>query len=163
MRNLGNKTSVLKRATAHVSDWRIISMCGPGASLPVSSTYEITLPQNPEKPKFDVSTEMSDFLKPNEATRIRIKTGLDVKSPSMDGILFRLTLELSFDESAKVISDPVIISLPSELSPPQEWEAMQQLSGSQGECANQNLEDLKYMLGLSGRRDKDLELITDDL
>ncbi|WP_437019203.1 hypothetical protein [Streptomyces sp. enrichment culture] len=163
MRNLGSKTSILKRATAHVSEWRVIGTCAIGAPMPVSSRYKMTLPLDPKKAKFDVSIEMNDFLKANEATRIRIETGLDTENPFIDGMLFRLTLELSFDKSGKVTSHPVVISLPGKLSPPKVWEEMQDDPYFEGECARENLKDLRYILKLPGRRDGEMEAITNAL
>jgi hypothetical protein len=162
IRNIGNKTSVLKRAIAHVSDWRTIDPCLEGAPLPVSSTYKMTFPKSPKKSRFDISTEMHDFLKPNEATRVRIEAGLDTESPGIDGVIFRFTLELHFDAKASVRSDAILISLPRELSPPSHWETLRK-DPEVRECAEVNLKKLRYILGLPGRRSKDLQEITDAL
>ncbi|MER6617645.1 hypothetical protein [Streptomyces xantholiticus] len=162
IRNTGNKTSVLKRAIAHVSDWRTIDPCLPGAALPVSSTYKMTFPESPKKSRFDISTEMHDSLNPNEATRVRIEAGLDTESPNIDGVIFRFTLELHFDAKASVRSDTILISLPRELSPPSHWENLRKDPEAR-ECAEVNLKNLRIMLGLPGRRSKDLQEITDAL
>lgn len=164
LRNVGGKTSVLKRAIAHVSDWRTIHHCAAGAPLPVSSTYDMVFPESPESPKFDVSTEMHDSLEPNEATRIRIEAGLDVPDPFFDGIIFRFTLELKFDAEGATKSDPVLISLPGKVSPSSQWEAMRKSpDATKQECAEENLKGLRHILGLPGSRSKDLQEATDGL
>ncbi|MFI1281688.1 hypothetical protein ACH4U5_13190 [Streptomyces sp. NPDC020858] len=164
IRNIGNKTSVLKRAIAHVSDWELIGPCGSGAAMPVTSTYKMTFPVIPAMSKFDVSTEMNDSLKPNEATRIEIEAGLDEQDPFIDGIIFRFTLELNFDAEGAVKSNPVLISLPGEVSPPSEWEAMQKSpEWSERECGEENLKNLRRILSLPGSRSKDLQEVTDKL
>jgi hypothetical protein len=162
IRNIGDKTSILKRSTVHVSDWRKIDRCHFGAPLPVSSRYKITLPADPQKSKFDVSTAMNDFLKPNEATRVRIEVGLNEKDPFIDGIIFRFTLELDFDAHGQARSDPLVISLPGKVSPPQVWKEMQSDPEVQ-ECAESNLRNLRYILGLPGRRIPDLDDVADAL
>ncbi|WP_143659257.1 hypothetical protein [Streptomyces sp. SA15] len=162
IRNIGKKTSVLKRVIAQVSDWRKIDPCLEGAPLPVSSTYKMTFPTSPKKSRFEISTEMHDYLKPNEATRVRIEAGLDTENPYADGVIFRFTLELHFDAKASVRSDVILISLPGELSPPGHWETLRE-DPEVRECAEVNLKNLRYMLGLPGRRSKDLQAITDAL
>ncbi|MFF8846776.1 hypothetical protein ACF08N_29360 [Streptomyces sp. NPDC015127] len=162
IRNIGSKTSVLKRATAIVSDWRTIDVCLEGAPLPVSSTYKMTFPESPKNRKFNVSTEMHDSLSPNEATRVRIEVGLDVENPDIDAIIFRFTLQLNFDAEGEMRSDAIFISLPGEVSPPSHWEQLRKDPVTQ-ECAEANLKNLMYMLGLPGRRSKDLQEVTDAL
>ncbi|MFE3764570.1 hypothetical protein ACFXPI_22770 [Streptomyces sp. NPDC059104] len=157
IRNKGDKTSIIKRVTAHVTEWRTLDRCLAGAALPVSTRYRLTFPSQPITQKFDVSTEINDFLKPNEASRIRITAGLDSESPNYEAILLRFTLEFDFDKSGSMTSDPVIISLPAGLSIHSlaNWKKMQ--SGKDGECSKNNIEDLGYMLSLPGRRDRELE------
>jgi hypothetical protein len=162
IRNIGSETSIVKRAVVHVSDWRRIEECLPGAPLPVTSRYKITLPVHPPSARFDTSADMNDFLKPNDATRVRIEMGLDEENPPVDGIIFRFTLELDFNADRQVTSGPLVVSLPGKISPPQTWEEMKSDPEAR-ECAEMNLNNLRYILGLPGRRIRDLDGAADAL
>jgi hypothetical protein len=162
LRNIGEKTSILKRAIARVRNWRILSTCSIGAGLPVSSTYQLTLPTEPTHSQFNASVELSDFLKPNEASRIQLVTGLNEERPFIDGILFQLQLELQFDADQFVISKPLLISLPGKLSTRDTWNSFDSGAGDsfEQECAKENITKLDFMLGLPGGRSADIEQLT---
>jgi hypothetical protein len=160
-RNIGPNTSILKRAIVHVRNWQIIDTCAVGAPLPVSSTYQMKLPSKPPGPQFDVPIELSESLQPNEASRIKIETGLDIKDPDIDGMVIQMQLELQLDKSAHVISEPILMSLPGQLSPKDHWRNMPTDFGFR-ECAVKNLKDLDFMLNLPGRRSPDLQQLTNE-
>jgi hypothetical protein len=161
VRNTGSKTSILKRAIAHVKNWRIIGTCTIGGPMPVSSRYKLTLPLDAPGPNFDVPIDLSDSLEPNEAARIQIEAGLDEERPFIDGMILQIQLELQFDSRGLAMAEPILISLPGELSSKKTWRDMRsEVDDFGSKCAEENLADLEFMLNLAGRRSRDLDQLT---
>jgi hypothetical protein len=156
-RNTGDKTSILKGAVARVDHWRKIETCTIGGPLPVSSTYQMKLPVDPDAQAFDMRVPLHEYLRPNEVDRIKIEVGLDEADPFIDGMIFRLRLSLEVDRNGSALSEPVLLSLPGPLSPASHWHEMEKDSEAYSkDCARSNLAGLGYMLALDGDRSHDL-------
>jgi hypothetical protein len=106
---------VLTGVIAHVLNWRAIDSCGAaGGALPTSPTLNrLTLPADPPGPRFEVSAELNELLRPDEASRIRVLTGLDHPEEVMQGLLFRLRVELRFNKDGADQSGPDLPSGPA--------------------------------------------------
>jgi hypothetical protein len=165
MRNIGSKTSIVKRVITHVRKWRDIAPCGVGSPMPITAKYEVTLPAEPRAPTFDTTTELSQFLKPNDSDRFEIEVGLDIEDPFTYGLLFQIQLEFEVDESQSehLLSDPILISLPGSI-PFIDLERIQRARDSfERDCLESDAADERSMLTLPGQRTADLAALTNQL
>ena len=113
--NVGEATVVLHRAQFTVRGHGILQNChtGEGAPLPVSATYDIALPLEPQIGD-RVESEISHQLAPNEADRIAFGFGnpeLGAETP--EGHLYLLDVALVHGRDEKSLDfGSVLISLP---------------------------------------------------
>jgi hypothetical protein len=131
--------------------------------LPTSPTLNrLTLPADPPGPRFEVSAELNELLRPDEASRIRVLTGLDHPEEVTQGLLFQLRVELRFNKDGADQSGPVLISLPGPLQSGAYWRALAAEPDNDpfSACAARNVAALDYMLNLSGARSPDLAAVT---
>ncbi|MEU7903337.1 hypothetical protein [Actinoplanes sp. NPDC049118] len=95
--NRGSRRSVITRIAATVEDSAVIERCdAQGGAVPVSATYDFTLPPRPANGSV-LQVPVSQQQGPDEADRVALRLGTDKRESRTSVHLYRLRFELVAD------------------------------------------------------------------
>jgi hypothetical protein len=115
LRNLGEQPAVLKRLVVHVD--RALR-CGSmfsgmrftpywavwlGATLPVSATYDVAIPEPGQADGAQFTVELSQVIPAGDADRFQLRLGMQ---PTFDAFVYQLRLELRYDGDDRSLVSP---------------------------------------------------------
>jgi Tetratricopeptide repeat len=125
VRNTGGQPAVLKHAVVHVQ--RAVR-CGTlhegmqltayrvsyvGANLPVSATYDVSIPRPEDAVGTAAGTGISQVVAAGEADRFQVRLGM---APTLDTYAYQVTLELTYDgDDRTMTSAPVAAAFPDRI------------------------------------------------
>ena len=156
LQNTGNRRSVLTSAILTVRKEVVVTPCGLGAGLLLSTTYDVRLPNRAAEGQ-TVEIPIDQQLAPDEADRFAFNLGLE--DPAKDfglTLVYQLDVAVRHDNKDKPVDlGRVLVALPG--SPPPEYTLPGDFVNPEEACAKDTLNKLRQVQQLDGVRSPELQ------
>ena len=156
LQNTGNRRSVLTSAILTVRKEVVVTPCGLGAGLLLSTTYDVRLPNRAAEGQ-TVEIPIDQQLGPDEADRFAFNLGLE--DPAKDfglTLVYQLDVAVRHDNSDKPVDlGRVVVALPG--SPPPEYTLPAEFLSAEEPCEKDVLNKLGQVQQLDGVRSPELQ------